>query len=95
MFLHARATATTVIGPYQNEYVWMITTTPAHDKVVDIKEFIDSAYTLDYVQRLFKALGEGKGEGGPSMWDYRGEEAARGFDNNLLGGPPIGPSPCT
>ena len=39
--------------------------------------------------------GEGKGEGGPSMWDYRGEEAARGFDNNLLGGPPIDPSPCT
>ena len=60
--------------------------------------YIGNQTTPDHQGGSWEGVGrglEGKGEGGPSMWDYRGEEAARGFDNNLLGGPPIGPSPCT
>jgi ketosteroid isomerase-like protein len=58
VFFHARCTAITDIGPYANEFVWMIRTTDDAAKVVEIKEFIDSAYTVEYLKNMWAKMEE-------------------------------------
>ena len=60
--LHAKSQAETALGAYANEYVILMRMTEDHQKVVEIKEFVDSGYSADYFQRL-RALGSDTGTG--------------------------------
>jgi ketosteroid isomerase-like protein len=64
VFFHARCTAETDIDPYANEFVWMIRTTGGQDMVEDIKEFVDSAYTVEYLKKMWEKMQEQ----GKTMW---------------------------
>jgi len=49
--VHAKSTANTPIGPYANEYTFVLTF--AEDsKILRIEEFVDSAYIKEYLARL-------------------------------------------
>ena len=50
--LHARSTATTAIGDYANEYMILIQMTEDDARVENVKEFVDSGFSVDYFQRL-------------------------------------------
>jgi ketosteroid isomerase-like protein len=54
MFL-AKSTATTAIGPYANEYAVMLQFTEDGEKVVRFEEFVDSAYSMNFFQKLLTA----------------------------------------
>ncbi|ORY71163.1 uncharacterized protein BCR38DRAFT_404282 [Pseudomassariella vexata] len=58
VIFHAMATAETDVGPYENEFVWMIQTTQDQDKVCGIREFLDSAYTVDFLKKMWERMQE-------------------------------------
>lgn len=49
--LHLKAYAESDIGPYQNEYIWIFTVTEDGTQIENSAEFIDSAYTAEFMQR--------------------------------------------
>lgn len=52
VYLHLRSHANTDVGPYENEYCFVLSITEAGDKVDEILEVVDSAYTLSFLKRL-------------------------------------------
>ncbi|RAR15476.1 hypothetical protein DDE83_001117 [Stemphylium lycopersici] len=52
--IHARSTASTPIGPYGNEYALILTFTDDGRKVTKFDEFVDSAYSQQFVAALAK-----------------------------------------
>ena len=54
--MHASSTATTVLGPYSNEYVLILHMAEDGRKVEKFYEFVNSAYTGDYISRLRDAV---------------------------------------
>ncbi|PVH92161.1 hypothetical protein DM02DRAFT_663221 [Periconia macrospinosa] len=50
--IHATSTANTKIGPYANEYALILTFTEDGRKVTNFKEFVDSAYSEQFVTAL-------------------------------------------
>jgi ketosteroid isomerase-like protein len=50
--MHASSTANTKIGRYANEYGLFLTFTDDGNKVTRIEEFVDSAYTAMFFQKL-------------------------------------------
>lgn len=52
--IHARSTAGTPIGPYGNEYALILTFTEDGGKVTKFDEFVDSAYSQQFVAALAK-----------------------------------------
>ena len=50
--LYASSTASTTLGPYNNEYMLVLHMTEDGRKVEKFYEFVDSAYTADYMSRL-------------------------------------------
>ncbi|KAI1659482.1 hypothetical protein F4813DRAFT_353113 [Daldinia decipiens] len=53
--LHLKSRSETAIGPYENEYVWILTLSKDGKLVDDILEFADSLYTSDQIPKLKKA----------------------------------------
>ncbi len=56
VLMHASSTATTVLGPYVNEYALILHMTEDGRKVEKFYEFVNSAYTGDYMPRLRDAI---------------------------------------
>ncbi|KAF9885357.1 hypothetical protein FE257_012974 [Aspergillus nanangensis] len=56
--MHGKSSGESIIGHYHNEYIFLMTMTPDHEKITEIKEFVDSAYVQDFFQRLRKASGK-------------------------------------
>ncbi|KAL6831451.1 hypothetical protein J3E69DRAFT_354320 [Trichoderma sp. SZMC 28015] len=54
--LHVKSTCETVLGEYQNEYVWIMKVDETGQEIVDIMEFADSAYTIEWIQKLQNAI---------------------------------------
>lgn len=50
--MHASSTASTTLGPYNNEYTLILHMTDDGRKVEQMYEYVDSAYTADYMARL-------------------------------------------
>lgn len=62
--LRASSTATTALGPYNNEYTLILHMTEDGRKVEKFYEFVDSRYSADYMPRLRDAITtQQKGEG--------------------------------
>lgn len=60
--LQATSTATSVIGPYANEYVLMLKMTECQDKIYEVREFVDSEYSAQFFANLTAYIaGGGKG----------------------------------
>ncbi|KAF6219620.1 hypothetical protein HO133_004089 [Letharia lupina] len=56
MVMHASSTGTTALGPYNNDYTLILHMTEDGRKVEKFYEFVDSAYTVDYMPRLQDAI---------------------------------------
>lgn len=52
--IHASSRAETDIGPYMNEYALILTFTEDGRKVTKFVEFVDSAYSEQFVSALVK-----------------------------------------
>lgn len=52
--IHATSRAETKIGPYTNEYALILTFTEDGRKVTKFDEFVDSAYSEQFVSALAK-----------------------------------------
>jgi ketosteroid isomerase-like protein len=52
VMLHLRGRAETDAGPYENEYIFMLTISEDGEKVDEIVEFLDSEYTSQFVKKL-------------------------------------------
>lgn len=52
--IHASSTAETKIGPYTNEYALILTFTEDGRRVTKFDEFVDSAYSQQFVAALAK-----------------------------------------
>ena len=50
--LYASSTGSTTLGPYNNEYMLILHMTEDGRKVEKFYEFVDSAYSADYMSRL-------------------------------------------
>ncbi|KAK0648807.1 hypothetical protein B0T16DRAFT_456262 [Cercophora newfieldiana] len=48
----AKSNASSIIGPYENEYMLVFHMNEAGDKLVRLREFADSAYALDFFPKL-------------------------------------------
>lgn len=55
---HASSSASTALGPYNNEYMLILHMTEDGRKVEKFYEFVDSAYSADYMRRLKDATAE-------------------------------------
>lgn len=62
--MRASSTATTTLGPYDNEHTLILHMTKDGRKVEKFYEFVDSAYSADYMRRLRDVIAnQQKGEG--------------------------------
>lgn len=50
--------STTVVGPYQSEYVWFLRFDDSGDKITEIVEFVDSKATAEILSRVREARGD-------------------------------------
>jgi ketosteroid isomerase-like protein len=50
--IHASSTANTRIGPYGNEYALFLTFTEDGEKISNIEEFVDTAYSAKFFEKL-------------------------------------------
>jgi ketosteroid isomerase-like protein len=50
--MHCRSQADTDVGPYENEYYFTIRVSRDGDRVEEIWEFLDTAYTLQILEKL-------------------------------------------
>lgn len=48
----AKSSAETPVGPYANEYMLIFHMTEKGDKLVRMREFVDSAYSSDFFPKL-------------------------------------------
>jgi hypothetical protein len=53
--LYLRSTCETKLGEYMNEYIWILTLDGNGTAIDEIIEFADSAYTLEWIEKLQKA----------------------------------------
>ena len=58
--LHLRDTAQSPIGPYDNEYMFVLSFTQDGRKITKIEEFLDSANCNDFFGKIEKWLAERK-----------------------------------
>ena len=58
VLMHASSSASTALGPYNNEYMFVLHMTDDGRKVDKVYEFVDSAYSADYMPRLRDAMAE-------------------------------------
>lgn len=56
--MHLTSTADTDIGPYNNEYIFVLTISEDGEKVDEIVEFLDTQYTAEFVGKLSEKTGE-------------------------------------
>ncbi|OTA52270.1 hypothetical protein K449DRAFT_391481 [Hypoxylon sp. EC38] len=56
--LHLKSHSSTVVGLYENEYVWTLTLSQDGTSVDDVAEFADSLYTTEWLPKLKKAAEE-------------------------------------
>ena len=61
--MHASSSAVTKLGPYGNEYVLILHMTEDGRQVDRFDEFVDSAYSTDYMPRLRDALAAESAQG--------------------------------
>ena len=52
--IRAYGSAETPVGPYANEYIWVLTFDASGDKVLKILEFVDSAFSARFGSELRK-----------------------------------------
>ena len=50
--MHASSKAETPLGPYANEYMLVFNLTDEHERVLQIKEFVDSSVSVNAMSRL-------------------------------------------
>lgn len=50
--MHMSSYADTDVGPYENEYWFCLTVTEDGEQIEEILEFLDSAYTIDFLKRV-------------------------------------------
>lgn len=50
--IHAKSSAVTRIGHFENEYVLILTLSEDRAKIVHVKDFLDSAFSKDFMGRL-------------------------------------------
>ncbi|ETR99617.1 hypothetical protein M419DRAFT_65695, partial [Trichoderma reesei RUT C-30] len=50
--MHLTSTAETDVGPYGNEYFFVVTVNEDGERVDEIVEFLDKAYTAEFLSRL-------------------------------------------
>lgn len=60
--VHVLNNATSVIGPYENEYVFMLYFDESGEKIVRIVEMVDSKYASEFLGRAEAWMAE-QGEG--------------------------------
>lgn len=58
VLMHVSSSASTALGPYNNEYMLILHMTEDGRKVEKFYEFVDSAYSADYMRRLRDAMAE-------------------------------------
>lgn len=58
--LHLHDTAQSPIGPYANEYMFVLSFTEDGTKIIKIEEFLDSANCNEFFGRIEKWLAEQK-----------------------------------
>lgn len=58
VMMHLTSTAETDVGPYNNEYIFLISISEDGEKVDEIVEFLDSLYTAEFVGKLAKQTGQ-------------------------------------
>ncbi|KAI1854279.1 hypothetical protein JX265_000687 [Neoarthrinium moseri] len=63
-----RSTAETAAGPYRNEYVMMFDFTEDGSKVVRVREFVDSAISKDFFNKLNDKVEETGGTWDAAAW---------------------------
>ncbi|SPO05375.1 uncharacterized protein DNG_08062 [Cephalotrichum gorgonifer] len=56
--LYLASSAETPIGPYVNEYVFTLRTNDSGTEIVEVVEFIDSAYTAEFMTKIMAFIGE-------------------------------------
>ncbi|KAK1240511.1 hypothetical protein MKX07_004539 [Trichoderma sp. CBMAI-0711] len=56
--MHLTSTAETDVGPYGNEYFFVITVSEDGERVDEIVEFLDTAYTAEFLGRLSRETGQ-------------------------------------
>lgn len=61
--VHATSHSDSVIGPYDNEYVFLLEFTEDGTKIVKMEEMVDSAYVLGFLKRLRESGFGGVGHG--------------------------------
>ena len=60
--LYLTSTAETPVGPYSNEYVFTLRTNDAGTEIVEVVEFIDTAYTGDFMKKIMVYIAEQGGQ---------------------------------
>jgi ketosteroid isomerase-like protein len=58
LWLHARAD--TAAGEYVNEYVWWLAFDESGEKVVEVKEFVDTVMQRDFWPKLQESMGRAR-----------------------------------
>ncbi|KAL6854515.1 hypothetical protein J3F83DRAFT_718826 [Trichoderma novae-zelandiae] len=58
VMMHLTSTAETDVGPYENEYFFVLTMSEEGDKVDEIVEFFDTLYATGFMGRLSKETGQ-------------------------------------
>ncbi|KAH8195862.1 hypothetical protein TruAng_009964 [Truncatella angustata] len=66
------STADSVVGPYQNEYVMMLYFTDDGSKVVRVREFVDSAFSINHFGKMRVKLEEKNGVPGGDKQSPKG-----------------------
>lgn len=64
--MHASSKAVTDLGDYANEYMIILYMTEDGSKVERFLEFVDSAYSKDFMGRLREAMARRKEQAGTS-----------------------------
>ncbi len=58
IIMHLKSHSETDVGVYENEYVWIISTSEDGTEIVDVVEFADSQYTTEWGAKLQQAVKE-------------------------------------
>jgi hypothetical protein len=61
--LHISSTADSLVGPYRNEYMFLMYMTPDHKKVEKLMEFVDSNASIKQINKLTALSEEQKKKG--------------------------------
>ncbi|PTB63399.1 hypothetical protein BBK36DRAFT_1143884 [Trichoderma citrinoviride] len=54
VMMHLKSSAETDVGPYENEYFFVLTVSEDGEKIDEVVEFLDTAYTAEFMERLSK-----------------------------------------